>query len=405
MDLDPSLESLVLTVHVLYQKGERPAAYRLLQEEMAKRPADNDLRALYASFLMDDQNFRDAEKEFRQVLAADPDNVAARESLLALLVNTGRPDEAVAECREAARRAPKDARIRILLRDLLASRGDYAGAAGAVEEALKLDLTPETRKRVEADLLALREAAAAPKERRALEPDEVLRRLDSPDALQRREAMQMLWEMDLGGLPPAVVRRVTDADETVRLFAVRLLGKYGDARAAGLLEVLLFHPKDHDASSAVRAQAAAALGRIGTPASLPVLFRGLEDADADVLRSSVQGIAGITGKAFVDDVLAPIPEKDRTAVREKYRLWWTSDPTGRLWRRKTCEAVGTSRAQALAWYLLPWIEEEDAALRGEVLAAMAEVTKDEAWRGAKSDTPEERKALVERARAALLGRK
>lgn len=404
-DIAPDAESRVLLVQCLLEKGDRAGAHRLLQEELAARPGDNDLRSFYATVLFNERLYQSAEKELRQVLAAAPDHLPARQTLVFLLLNTGRPDEATAECREAVRRTPGDPQFRLLLRDLLVEREAYAEAAGVMEEVLRLELSAADRAKAEADLKALRSAAAAPSPGKAPTPEEVLQRLQSPDVLRRREAARLLWEADLSFLPDEVVRRITDPDETVRIFVVRLLGRHGSASAAGLLEVLLFHPRDRDASVRVRAHAAEALGAIGGPAALPVLLRAVEEPEPDVLRGALLGIRSVTGKSLVEDPYAPVPEAERPAVRERYRRWWMEDPTGRHWRRKAALAAGASNMRSLAQYVIPWLEEEDASIRGAVLEAVATLTKDPSWRSVPTGTAEERRAAREKAAAAVMERR
>lgn len=400
-DLDGTPESRILLVQCLYEKGERPAAYRLLQEALAAAPGDNDLRSFYATLLFEERLYQQAEKELRQVLASDPGHLPARQTLVVLLVNTGRPDEASAECREAVKRSPGDLRFRLLLRDILVGKHDFPGASAVMEEVLRLDLSPEDRVKAEGDLKKLREAAERAGGPRPLDEKDVLAALDSPDALRRREAMRTLWERDISFLPDAAVRRLTDPDEVVRTYAVRLLGRHGDARAAGLLEVLLFHPRDRDASAAVRSQAALAVAAIGGAAALPVLVRALEDPEPEVLGAAIRGIASVTGKCLVDDPFAPIPEADRPAVRERYRKWWMESPTGRQWRAKAARAAGEAGMRSLVQYAVPWLDEDDPAIRAAVLEAMALLTKDESWRAVPTESPEERAGARSRAEAAV----
>ncbi|MCK6481963.1 MAG: HEAT repeat domain-containing protein, partial [Planctomycetes bacterium] len=401
-ELDPSMEHRVLLVQSLYEGGERPAAYRLLQEEIAAKPGDQDLRAFYATLLFNEKLYRECEKELRQVLAAAPGHLPARQTLVLLLVQTGRPGEAADQCREAVKLSPGDPRFLLLLRDLLVDEGDFGGAAAAVKELSKLDLPEAKRKLVEEDLQRLLAAAADPSSRRAPDPEKVLQRLDSPDVLQRREAMRTLWEQELNFLPDAAVRRISDIDETVRLYAAKLLGRYGSASAAGLLEVVLFHPKDRDGSVQVRAQAALSMAEIGGVAVLPVLFRALEEPEPEVLRSAVLGIRRTTGKCFVEDPFAPVPEAERPALRDRYRRWWMEEPTGRLWRRKAAAAAGDSGMRSLVAYAVPWVLEEDPAMRAAALDAVARLRKDPGYRDLPTATMEERAAARERLQAALV---
>ncbi len=402
-ELDPGEESRVLLVQCLYESGDRPGAYRLLQEQISARPDDHDLRAFYGTLLFQERLYREAEKEFRQVLAAAPDHLPSRHLLVQLLVNTGRPGEAADQCREAAKLFPADPRFLLLLRDLLVDGGDYGGAAAAVEGILKRVDDPEKRALLDEDLRKLRAAAADPREPPAPDAEAILKQLESPDVVRRREAMRTLWEQELNFLPGAAVKCVSDPDETVRLYAVRLVSRYGTEQAAGLLEVILFHPKDRDSSAQVRAQAASGIGAIGGAAALPVLFRALEEPEPEILRSALLGIRAVTGKCLVDDPYAPLPEAERASVRERYRTWWMESPTGKHWRRKSAAAAGDSGMRSLVHYVVPWVLEDDPEIRAAVLDAMARLRKDPSFRDLPTGTTAEREAARDAAFKAMAG--
>ena len=197
-ELEESPENRVLLVQALYEKGDRPGAYRLLQEALAKSPGDDDLRAFYATRLLNEGLFRDAEREIRQVLASDAGHPAARQMLVAVLLNTGREDEAVSECRDLVRRNPKEPGVRVKLYELLVGLKDYAGAASALDDLLKLELPADFRAKAERLLVDMRAAAgkkaAVPGPGLAAELDEkeILRQLESKDVETRRAAMRTL---------------------------------------------------------------------------------------------------------------------------------------------------------------------------------------------------------------------
>jgi len=213
--------------------------------------------------------------------------------------------------------------------------------------------------------------------------------------------MRLLWESDLEGLPVEAFRLIQDPDDAVRLYAARLIGRYGTESAAGLLEVLLFHPRDRDPSTAVREAAAEALGRIGGRAALPVLFRALEEPEPEVLRGAILGIRRVTGKCFVGDPWAPVPAAERAALRARYARWWMEDPTGRFWRRRCAAAAGDSGMRSLVQYVIPWIAEEDPAIRAAVLDGVARLKRDPSFRDLPTGTAEERAKAREACYGAL----
>jgi HEAT repeat protein len=147
--------------------------------------------------------------------------------------------------------------------------------------------------------------------------------------------------------------------------------------------------------------AALSIGRIGGKAALPVLFRAVREPEPEVLRSAILGIRRVTGKCFVEDPYAPVPEAERDAVRARYREWWMENPTGRYWRRKSAAAAGESGMRSLVQYVIPWIREDDPAMRAAVLDAMVRLRGEPAWRDLPTETAEEREAALRSAFEAL----
>jgi tetratricopeptide (TPR) repeat protein len=408
-DVDPTPEGRFILVKVLTAKGDRAAAHRLLEEGLKKDPADNDLRFLYSTLLCSEGLYRDAEREVRQVLANVPDHAPAFQVLIEILSNTGRRVDAAAEFKEAIKRDPKNAGLRVFCRDFLVEGKDLAGAADQMEEVLKLDISPEGRVRAKADIAALRAAAdrsTGPRgaaEQDDLDEGDVLRRLQSKVVEERRGALELLLQHRLNFIPLAALRCAGDEDDTVRLYAVRLIGKNPDDANVGLLDVVLFHGGKKDPSIAVRVQAVTALGRINSPASLPVLVRALEEPEPEMVRATLAALRDSpAGKSFVDDPGAVGPP-DFEAVRARVAKWWFEDPTAGQWRRKAAEAIGRGEARnlGLAAYLIPWVEEEDAGIRAAMLECMALLTKDDAWRSTATGTRQERTAARDRAFAVL----
>jgi Flp pilus assembly protein TadD len=400
-EIDSGKESLFLLVSILHGKGDRPGAYALLLEELARKPGDNAVRGFYGSLLLEEGNYREAERELRQVLAGVPDDSQARNGLLGVLVATGRLDDAVAECREGGKRAPKDPRWRVILRDLLVRKGDYAGAAAAVREFLGMEIAEAERRRAELDLEQLLRAAAAPRPEGPPDPEAILRDLESADPAVRRRAMETLAGLRLNRVPLAILRRITDPDPEVRLHLVRLLGRQRDPRTAGLLSVLLFHERDREKVPAVRVAAVRTLGEFQAPEVLPLLVRALGEPGPGEMEAAVLGIFRVTGKSLVEDPGAPVPPEGRAELAERYRAWWMESPTGRFWRRKAAEGVGRTGMRSLGEDVVPWLADDDPAMRAAVLACMAGLTGDDAWKHVATATPEERLAVREKALRAL----
>ncbi len=397
--LDPdSDEGFLLVVTCMYESGDRTGAYATVEAEIKRRPEEAELRVLLATLMAGEGRSREAEAELRLAVAKRPDHVQGQELLVQILASTGRPTEAVAACRAALAASPKSLRLHHLLCSLLLKADDRIGAIAAMEAFARLDLPADLRAALAADLEQLRSAPEGDAETRPLTVEELADRLHSADVLERRRAMQALLEIDHRGvLPPAVVRAVTDPDESVRVYAVQMLSVHGGPAAAGIMEVLLFHPRDRDTSARVRAFATRALGSLRAAAALPVLMRALEEPEPELIRAAIAGIAEVTGKSFVDDPEAPVPQASRDTVRAAYRAWWNGEG-GTWWKkRKVAPAVAETGSRRLAKYLVPLLEDGDGELRAAVLDMLATLAGDPVWKALPVGTPEERKAAVERA--------
>lgn len=412
-ELDGSTESCYLLVNCLLAKGDRAGARKLLQDELVKNPGDDRLRTVYGIQLMQEGFYREAERELRQVLVKHPADATVRGAVVSVLFKTGRKDEAVKECVEAVKRAPRDQEALGLLVEfaqVLATSRDFERGEALMEGALAADLTAELKEKVTQHLKEFHAAAADARARAVgggtgadedIDEKEILRRLEEGTVEERRSAMKVLWEHNLNFIPKAVLRRAGDEDETVRLYAVRLVGRYGDGSHVGLIEFLLFHTGKKEPSVAVRAQTVLALGRIaartGSPAALPVAIRAVEEsAEPEVLRAALQAVREITGRSFTDDPDALVPDKDVAGLRARVAAWWFDDPAARLWRRKAAGAIGEAGDRGLAWYVVPWVKEEDAGMRTAMLDCMARITRDEGWRAFATGTAEERAAAADR---------
>ncbi len=411
-ELDPSTAATVLLVNVLMQKGDRNEAQTLLEEGVRKNPDDNRLRFLYAHLLRVVGLLQDAERELRQVLAKEPAFVPAWQELASLLVSTGRREGAGAELKEAVRKNPVNLGLRRVYVTHLVDGREFGAAADQMESVLLLDLPPQQRRAVEEDLRRLRsedekasKAAAGEKDSPVVGEKEILEKLGSKSAEDRLDALRTLARAPLLFVPFEVSRCTVDDDERVRLAALRILARYPADRHVGLLDLVLFHlGKGRDPSMAVRTAAIRTLGKNPSPAALPVLVRALDDPEPEILGAVLLAFRdGPAAKSFVDDPEAPVPEAERTAVRARIAKWWFEDPTANLWRRKAAEAIGRGGSPnlGLAVHVVPWVEEEDPGIRAAVLSCLAALTGDEGWRTTPTGTPEERKAVRERAFAEI----
>ena len=86
-------------------------------------------------------------------------------------------------------------------------------------------------------------------------------------------------------------------DHRILAVVVRILGMIGDLRAAPAIGPLIDHPiRD------VRVAAAAALGKTGTPASIPVLIEALTDSDWQVRAAAATALASFSDPVATEPV-------------------------------------------------------------------------------------------------------
>jgi len=119
----------------------------------------------------------------------------------------------------------------------------------------------------------------------AVEP--LLGALASTDSLNVRVwSVQVLGKLGDRRAVPALLARIHDRADAFRMSVVNALGSLGDARAVRpLIDTIL-----RDPSPMVRAQAAAALGRIRDAASLPLLVAALGDLEHWVRLRALEAI-------------------------------------------------------------------------------------------------------------------
>jgi HEAT repeat protein len=165
--------------------------------------------------------------------------------------------------------------------------------------------------------LEILEAARSP-----LFPDKIGELLDNPSAVIRRAALRVLVNHDEVDAEEHLVRKLQDADESVRIEAVELLVRNGSTRAVPALVGLLFVSDDlryHAirALGRLRAESAApelerlfpraggherleivaALIRIGAPGLLAFLKARLEETEPEVRRVAADGLARVAQPA------------------------------------------------------------------------------------------------------------
>lgn len=152
-------------------------------------------------------------------------------------------------------------------------------------------------------------------------------------------------------------------DHRILAVVVRILGMIGDLRAAPAIGPLIDHPMRD-----VRVAAAAALGKTGTPASIPVLIEALADSDWQVRAAAATALASFSDPAATEPVASLLRD----------RSWWVRQNAAAA----LMEILGGMDA------LIEALEGDDAyardaalqqlGLNGTIRAAQAAVTKGQA---------------------------
>ena len=150
----------------LYQVRENPQALALAREafERLRVLAPDDLESLNSlgRIYLGQQLFDEAAGVFRQILGVWPSHPVARSALIDALMRAGRRDEAEAALRDFLERDPEAPRLRRVLAELLAEKGDHAGAAKVLQAGgAELLADPEISRRLALELYQAGDSEAA----------------------------------------------------------------------------------------------------------------------------------------------------------------------------------------------------------------------------------------------------
>jgi tetratricopeptide (TPR) repeat protein len=137
--LDPAVgEALLEAVDVAVSAGALDRARSLLAARRAQRADDTWSRTASGAIAAAERRGRDAEREFRGALAADPLAYEPLSRLVDVLIAARRVPEALPAVRAAAARAPDSPRHQALLGETLLAARDPVGAEAAFGRALVL---------------------------------------------------------------------------------------------------------------------------------------------------------------------------------------------------------------------------------------------------------------------------
>jgi HEAT repeat protein len=222
---------------------------------------------------------------------------------------------------------------------------------------------------VAAALARLRDEAAIPL---------LVQELFDVDERSSRNVAEALVAFGTLAVPALVTLLADPAHSAARVWAARVLGRIGDARAVDELVARL-----HDRDDRLRMAAAEALGAIGDPRALQAIVRAtLRDPASQVRAQAAGAIARIEGERAVDVLVAALADPDyATRIRaleafETMRIDDTSpletamrDPNAEVRRRA---ALALERVGYLD-RLVGRLSSDDRAVRTRAYAAFLEI--------------------------------
>lgn|GEM_PF-6310037 len=260
-----------------------------------------------------------AREDLVRVLDRRPDTFVAAEDLVALHLEAGAPDRALAvvEALVAADPASADSKPVRLLRQRTEVRVVRRARTAADLTALACSPEADTRKEVAWTAASFETPEAEAMLRTLLaDPDEGVRR-------KAAQAYQRPWLVDLAGADPVlfaalVARLGADPVPTVREALVLAVAREESARSDAVLAPRLAGAA-RDADVGVRAAVADALTERETPDVRRALVAALEDPESVVRATALRGLVRLGGSARGFEPDDP-PDKRAAAVRA-WQAW------------------------------------------------------------------------------------
>lgn len=305
---------------VVYEAARRHAeALEALAQARALDPFD--VRSLYfrGSLRRVLGDADGARGDLVRVLDRRPETLAAAEDLVALHLDAGAPERALAVVTALVAADPEAAEHRRVRQLRQRTEARLVRRARTVADLVPLAASPETDTRREvawaAASLETPDAEALVR-RLLLDPDEGVRR-------KAAQAYQRPWLVDRLATDPALLdalaaRLEGDASAVVREALVIALGRADTPRADRLLIARLAGAA-RDGDVGVRAALAEALYGRETPAALGALVGALDDPEPVVRAGALRGLVRVTGTAH--GFVADAPPAQRAPAVEAFRRW------------------------------------------------------------------------------------
>ena len=396
---EPQFREAVLDlVRVLWQRGSQRAAANELAAFASRNQNDVEVQLQLGQMWIQLQQWPQSESALRAALTAQQRDRSVkaetanltRRLLAETLMQQEKYAEAVTHFDTLSRATPNETDLYIAMFECHRLLRNLDGARDSLRRLLAVAPNSDAAKQARSTLADLDRAAEAARAGSSgntagggaagaggnaslppegpPSPSALLRRLTSGDDAQRLRALRGMLDFEWTVLPSQVydVLDPSAASAEVRTAAVELIGDHADPRTLPLLEVLLFHPKERDPDNRVRAAAASAVAALESAASVPVLYRMLDESDLHVREAGVRGIAERTGKWFRPALDQPTSVAAWPAERAKYARWWTSS-SGSLAKLEAAQelvdvfgAVQHGRAR-LARYVLDGLDDTGEA--------------------------------------------
>lgn len=175
-----------------------------------------------------------------------------------------------------------------------------------------------------------------------------------------RRAAQKARTKETGkGLDPELLAALESEDRRKRIRAVQKLGYSGESGAIGVLERVLKEEGD----PALRGEAAAALGRIGSDRAVPALERALDDGHQAVRVQAVRALARIGGERSAEllgDVLLNTTDR-RARLTAAWSLGRLDSPKARSYLEAAANVSDEALRKAINRSLGRWGDARDGS--------------------------------------------
>jgi hypothetical protein len=381
---------------------DRASAEANLRRALAIHPGHLTSARKLTRLLLDADRDAEALPLLRRIVDGEPADLEARKLLVSALGRLKRIPEARAELATLRRRDPKNPEYRDLEAELVYLEGDPARArdlyralaqeypsspqpfagwlrclsalarAGgapaalaeeferALEGLIRLTRDPEQKRRLQADLDRIRAAAAA-KDRPAGPPtdEEVVAVMQAPAVDARTNALRYVLgqpKAPSGPVLRAVLQRLSPGAEpqpSVRVWALRIVGRFGGWGLAGLVRHSLADPDPTVRTTAVSALSLLAAQHPAAAACAVLVLAPLASSPDAALASAARVTAA-------DLARADIPESATTeaARRDAFLQWWAG-PIGREAKIESLLRFKELKDRSPEQVLLPYLRDPD----------------------------------------------